>query len=130
MCGRGLPAAKTKGPGARLPLARGVPGHPRIGAVDLGDDFAGSPESLLLSRVLPGGVGHRFVSFRVTGKVAAGIRRKIGGGAVVLTEYAGPGEVGFAGEHPGMIRAVELGHGGEIVVRRRGFLAASPSVDL
>ena len=130
MCGRGLPAAKTKGPGARLPLARGVPGHPRIVAVDLGDDFAGSPESLLLSRVFPGGVGHRFVSFRVAGKVAAGIRRKIGGGAVVLTEYAGPGEVGFAGEHPGTIRAVELGHGEEIVVRRRGFLAASPSVDL
>ena len=48
------------------------------------------------------------------GKVAAGIRRKIGGGAVVLTEYAGPGEVGFAGEHPGTIRAVELGHGEEI----------------
>ena len=107
-----------------------MPGHPRIVAVDLGDDFAGSPESLLLSRVLPGGVGHRFVSFLVAGKVAAGIRRKIGGGAVVLTEYAGPGEVGFAGEHPGTIRAVELGHGEEIVVRRRGFLAASPSVDL
>ena len=68
--------------------------------------------------------------FLVAGKVAAGIRRKIGGEAVVLTEYAGPGEVGFAGEHPGTIRAVELGHGEEIVVRRRGFLAASPSVDL
>ena len=71
VCGRGLPAAKTKGPGARLPLARGVPGHPRIVAVDLGDDFAGSPESLPLSRVLPGGVGHRFVSFRVDGAVCS-----------------------------------------------------------
>ena len=123
------PPPRTQPP-QRFPLARGVPGHPRIVAVDLGDDFAGSPESLLLSRVLPGGVGHRFVSFLVAGKVAAGIRRKIGGEAVVLTEYAGPGEVGFAGEHPGTIRAVELGHGEEIVVRRRGFLAASPSVDL
>ena len=71
VCGRGLPAAKTKRPGARLPLARGVPGHPRIVAVDLGDDFAGSPESLPLSRVLPGGVGHRFVSFRVDGAVCS-----------------------------------------------------------
>ena len=139
------PPPRTQPP-QRLPLARGVPGHPRIVAVDLGDDFAGSPESLLLSRVLPGGVGHRLVSFLVAGKVAAGIRRKIGGGVDGAgkvaagirrkiggggrTEYAGPGEVGFAGEHPGTIRAVELGHGEEIVVRRRGFLAASPSVDL
>ena len=33
----------------------------------------------------------------VAGKLAAGIKRKIGGASVVLTEYAGPGEVGFSG---------------------------------
>ena len=41
-------------------------------------------------------------------KVAAGIKRKIGGASVVLTEYAGPGEGGFSGGEPGTIRAVEL----------------------
>ena len=64
------------------------------------------------------------------GKLAAGIKRKIGGASVVLTEYAGPGEVGFSGDEPGTIRAVELADGEAVIVRRGGFLAASPSVTL
>ena len=64
------------------------------------------------------------------GKLAAGIKRKIGGASVVLTEYAGPGEVGFSGDEPGTIRAVELAAGEAVIVRRGGFLAASPSVTL
>ena len=35
------------------------------------------------------------------GKIAAGFKRKIGGASVVLSEYAGPGEVGFSGDEPG-----------------------------
>ena len=66
----------------------------------------------------------------VAGKIVAGIKRKIGGASVVLTEYAGPGEVGFSGDGPGTIRAVELSAGEEVIVRRGGFLAASPSVTL
>ena len=66
----------------------------------------------------------------VAGKIAAGIKRKIGGASAVLTEYAGPGEVGFSGGEPGTIRAVELAAGEEVIVRRGGFLAASPSVTL
>ena len=66
----------------------------------------------------------------VAGKIAAGIKRKIGGAAVVLTEYAGPGEVGLSGDEPGTIRAVELAAGEDVIVRRGGFLAASPSVTL
>ena len=46
-----------------------APGHPRIVAGDLGDDVAAAPESLPLSCVLPDGVGHRCVSFRVNGAV-------------------------------------------------------------
>ena len=46
--------------------------------------------------------GHGFA-----GKLAAGIQWKIGGASVVWTEYAGPGEVGFSGDDPGTIRAVE-----------------------
>ena len=69
--------------------------------------------------------GHGFA-----GKLAAGIKRKIGGASVVLTEYAGPGEVGFSGDEPGTIRAVELAAGEDVIVRRGGFLAASPSVTL
>ena len=64
----------------------------------------------------------------IMAKVAAGIRRKLSGSSVMLTEYGGPGEVGFAGQEPGAIRAVELSHGDEMVVKRGGFLAASPSV--
>ena len=66
----------------------------------------------------------------IVGKIVAGVKRKIGGASVVLTEYVGPGEVGFSGDEPGTIRAVELGDGEEVVVRRGGFLAASPSVTL
>ena len=33
----------------------------------------------------------------ILAKVAAGIRRKLSGSSVMLTEYGGPGEVGFAG---------------------------------
>ena len=64
------------------------------------------------------------------GKIAAGFKRKIGGASVVLSEYAGPGEVGFSGDEPGTIRAVELADGEAVIVRRGGFLAASPSVTL
>ena len=64
------------------------------------------------------------------GNVAAGFKRKVGGGAVVMTTYAGLGEVGFADDLSGSIRAVELSEGEEIIVRRGGFLAASPSVEL
>ena len=79
-------------------------------------------EGVTWNVVLP---GHGFA-----GKLAAGIKRKIGGASVVLTEYAGPGEVGFSGDEPGTIRAVELAAGEEVIVRRGGFLAASPSVTL
>ena len=64
------------------------------------------------------------------GKIAAGFKRKIGGASVVLSEYAGPGEVGFSGDEPGTIRAVKLADGEAVIVRRGGFLAASPSVTL
>ena len=79
-------------------------------------------EGVTWNVVLP---GHGFA-----GKLAASIKRKIGGASVVLTEHAGPGEVGFSGDEPGTIRAVELAAGEEVIVRRGGFLAASPSVTL
>ena len=41
------------------------------------------------------------------GNVAAGFKRKVSGGAVVMTTCTGPGEVGFAGDLPGSIRAAE-----------------------
>ena len=66
----------------------------------------------------------------LAGKVAAGFKRKISGGSVVMTEYAGPDTVGFAGDAPGTIRAVELEAGESIIVQRGGFLAASPSMVL
>ena len=47
----------------------------------------------------------------VAGKIAAGIKRKIGGASVVVTEYAGPVEVGVSGDGPGTIRAVALSAG-------------------
>ena len=34
-------------------------------------------------------------------KLAAGFERKLSGWSVVMTEYAGPGEVGFAGDRHG-----------------------------
>ena len=40
----------------------------------------------------------------LAGKVAAGFKRKLSSGSVVMTEYAGPGTVGVAGDHPGCCR--------------------------
>ena len=38
--------------------------------------------------------------------------------------------MGFAGDFPGRMRALELGHGESVLVQRGGFVAAEPSVQL
>ena len=47
-----------------------------------------------------------------------------------MTPPARGGTVGFAGDHPGTILAVEIEAGESILVQRGGFIAASPSVVL
>ena len=46
------------------------------------------------------------------------------------TAQGGPGLIAFASSFPGSIRAFELGPGKELVVQKRGFLAAEAGVEL
>ena len=66
----------------------------------------------------------------ISGKLAGAFRRKLAGESILMTRFAGPGEVGFAGDLPGTIRSVELDSGAALIVQRGGFLTATPSVEL
>ena len=66
-------------------------------------------------------------------KILGALRRKLSGESLFLTYFkagAAGGEVGFAGNYPGKIQAIELAAGQSILVQRDGFLAAQPSVNL
>lgn len=60
----------------------------------------------------------------ISGKLAGAFRRKLAGESILMTRFAGPGEVGFAGDLPGTIRSVDLDSGAALIVRRGGFLAS------
>ena len=64
------------------------------------------------------------------GKVAASLRRRMAGEAALQCVFTGPGEVGFGGEMPGSIAAVEVGHDAAIVAQRGAFIAAEPTVTI
>ena len=59
-----------------------------------------------------------------------GISGKLAGESILMTRFARPGEVGFAGDLPGTIRSVELDSSTALIVQRGGFLTATPSVEL
>ncbi len=66
-------------------------------------------------------------------KLMGGLRRKFTGESLFLTHFSCPldgGEVGFAGDFPGRIRALDLQPGQSVLVQRGGFVAAEPTVQL
>ncbi len=65
-------------------------------------------------------------------KIWGAIKRTVMGESLFLTYFraSSPGEVGFAGNYPGRIQAIELQPGRSWLVQRDGFLVAQSGVQL
>ena len=66
-------------------------------------------------------------------KLIGGLKRKLTGESLFLTHFScrsESGEVGFAGDFPGRVRAVQLQAGRSVLVQRDGFVAAQASVQV
>ncbi|MBL8213459.1 MAG: TIGR00266 family protein [Bryobacterales bacterium] len=65
-------------------------------------------------------------------KIWGAIKRTVMGESLFLTYFraSSPGEIGFAGNYPGRIQAIELGAGRSWLVQRDGFLVAQSGVQL
>ena len=69
----------------------------------------------------------------VGGGVGKAFGRMFSGESLFQNRYTamgGPGTIAFASSFPGAIRAIEIDPSHPIVVQKRGFLAADPSVEL
>ncbi|MEE9505966.1 MAG: AIM24 family protein, partial [Thermoplasmata archaeon] len=70
---------------------------------------------------------------RAKGGVMKGLKRKLSGESFFLTEFTptqSPGFVGFGGNAPGTIKAIDLTPGKEFMVQKDAFLCAENSVNL
>lgn len=65
-------------------------------------------------------------------KLLGALKRKLGGESLFMTHFRTsiPGEVGFAGNYPGRIKAFDLAAGQTVLVQRDSFLCAQTTVDL
>ena len=67
------------------------------------------------------------------GGLGKALGRMFAGDSLFLNRYTaqgGPGLIAFASSFPGDIRAFEIGPGRELIVQKRGFLAAEATVNL
>ena len=67
------------------------------------------------------------------GGLGKALGRMFAGDSLFLNRYTaqgGPGLIAFASSFPGAIRAFEIGPGQELIVQKRGFLAAQSTVNL
>jgi uncharacterized protein (AIM24 family) len=67
------------------------------------------------------------------GGIFGAIKRVAGGGSLFMTEYraiGAPGTISFAAQLPGHIVPVEVGAGNEYMIHRRGFLCATPQIQI
>ncbi len=67
------------------------------------------------------------------GKLMGALKRKLTGESLFLTHFktsGGAGEVGFAGEFPGRIRAFDLPAGKSVLCQRDAFIVAEVTVEL
>lgn len=77
--------------------------------------------------------GNMMFEARAKGGVMKGLKRKLTGESFFLTEFTpgqGPGYVGFGGNAPGTIKAIELAPGREFMVQKDAFLCAENTVQL
>ena len=68
-----------------------------------------------------------------TGGLGRAFGRMFAGEALFQNRYTaqgGPGMIAFASSFPGSIRAFEIGPGRELILQKRGFLAAEAGVDI
>ncbi len=69
----------------------------------------------------------------IGGKLLGGLKRTLTGESLFVTHFSSPsgdGEVGFAGDFPGRLRALDLRAGESVLVQRDGFVAAEATVQL
>ena len=69
----------------------------------------------------------------IAGKLIGGLKSKLTGESLFFTHFecpSGSGEVGFAGDFPGRVRALQLEPGRSVLVQKDGFVAAESSVTL
>lgn len=69
----------------------------------------------------------------IGGKLLGGLKRKLTGESLFLTHFscvAARGEVGFAGDFPGRVRAIHLDSHRSVLVQKDGFVAAEATVQL
>lgn len=77
--------------------------------------------------------GNMMFEARAKGGVMKGLKRKLSGESFFLTEFTptqSPGFVGFGGNAPGTIKAIDLTPGKEFMVQKDAFLCAENSVNL
>lgn len=77
--------------------------------------------------------GNMMFEARAKGGVMKGLKRKLSGESFFLTEFTptqSPGFVGFGGNAPGTIKAIDLTPGKEFMVQKDAFLCAENSVQL
>lgn len=77
--------------------------------------------------------GNMMFEARAKGGVMKGLKRKLSGESFFLTEFTptqNPGFVGFGGNAPGTIKAIDLTPGKEFMVQKDAFLCAENSVNL
>ena len=77
--------------------------------------------------------GNMMFEARAKGGIMKGLKRKLSGESFFLTEFTptqSPGFVGFGGNAPGTIKAIDLTPGKEFMVQKDAFLCAENSVNL
>ncbi len=77
--------------------------------------------------------GNMMFEARAKGGMMKGLKRKLSGESFFLTEFTptqSPGFVGFGGNAPGTIKAIDLTPGKEFMVQKDAFLCAENSVNL
>lgn len=105
--------------------------------------IVGEPLPVVLCDLQPGegmiseNGGRSWVRGEITTETKGGgagkmIGRMFSGESLFLSHYTAkvPSQIAFSASFPGSIRAIELGHGESVVVQKRGFLAATSSVEL
>ncbi len=77
---------------------------------------------------------HTSTSTGVGGGGLGGLFKRVaGGGSLFMTRYTAqgaPGMVAFATKMPGQILPVDLGHGGDYLIHRHGFVCGTEGVEL
>jgi uncharacterized protein (TIGR00266 family) len=77
--------------------------------------------------------GNVTMTARARGGIMKGLKRAVSGETFFVTEFTvtgGPGVIGFSGDAPGKIMAIDLRGGKQFLLQKTAFLVAEAAVDL